>query len=379
MTGRSPRTQTMAVRKRRLYMVHVVPGLEEVAATEVHARLTGTTLETIARFDERTSLLLVNIPGDPRRVLTLRTTEDVFSLAAESNNIPSDRSGLSAIRSCLLGGESLDVAVSAALSARPKRKGRLSFRVVARKAGRHVYRRVDVQRAVERAVLDRFPRWKLVEENADIEVWAQLVDARLIAAVRLSDRTMRQRTWRRASLPAALRPTVAAAMVQLSEPGAEDTFLDPMCGSGTILIERALAERYRCLLGGDVDPQAVETARANIGPRYKPIEIRRWDARELPLEAASVSAIVTNLPFGHQIGTADENRELYPALLAEWTRVLTNSGRMVLLTSERRLLRDSLATRTELIVDRQVPVLVRGYPASIYVLHKDAPISDEDG
>src|SRR5437868_10020141 len=103
----------MAGRKRRVYMVHVVPGLEEVAATEVRTRLTGTTLETIARFDERTSLLLVDLPGDPRRLLTLRTTEDVFSLAADSNNIPSDRSGLSAIRSCLLSGESLDLAVSA--------------------------------------------------------------------------------------------------------------------------------------------------------------------------------------------------------------------------------------------------------------------------
>jgi 23S rRNA G2445 N2-methylase RlmL len=228
---------------------------------------------------------------------------------------------------------------------------------------------VDLGRSAELAVLDRFPAWRLVEDDAQLELWVQLMRSSLIAGLRLSDNMMRQRTYRKVSLPAALKPTVAAAMVLLSEPQDGDVFLDPMCGSGTILIERALAGRYRLLIGGDADPEAIHATRENIGPRYKPIEIHRWDARSLPLEDDSVSTIVTNLPFGKQIGTPVENRTLYPALLAEWVRVLRPGGRMVLLTSEQALLRRSLQRHPHLHLRRQIPVIVRGQRATISVIH----------
>jgi tRNA (guanine6-N2)-methyltransferase len=241
---------------------------------------------------------------------------------------------------------------------------------VARKAGQHAYRRVDLQRAVELGILDRLPAWRLVEDNAQVEAWAQLVGSRLIVGFRLSDIEMRQREYRRVSLPAALKPSIARAMVLLSEPRDYDVFLDPMCGSGTILIERALTRPYRLLLGGDEDPKAVEATRANIGPRYKPIEIRRWDARSLPLKDASVSALATNLPFGKQIGTQEDNRSLYPALLREWARVVQPGGRMVLLTSEERLLRETLRRRPELVVRRKEQVIVRGMRAALVTIRR---------
>jgi tRNA (guanine6-N2)-methyltransferase len=79
-------------------------------------------------------------------------------------------------------------------------------------------------------------------------------------------------------LPASLRPTVAAAMVLLSDPRPDDVFLDSMCGGGTLLIERAQFGRYGLLLGGDIEPRALEASRRNIGPRYRPIQIHHWDA-----------------------------------------------------------------------------------------------------
>jgi 23S rRNA G2445 N2-methylase RlmL len=161
-------------------------------------------------------------------------------------------------------------------------------------------------------------------------------------------------------------------MVQLTDPAPDDVFLDPMCGSGTILIERALAQRYRLLLGGDRDPAAVEATLENIGPRYKPIEVRRWDAAHLPLESGSVSALATNLPFGKQIGSAEENRTLYPALLAEWVRVVQPGGRLVLLTSERALLRKSLRNQEGLTSEGETPVLVRGVPSAIFTARRPA-------
>lgn len=327
-------------------------------------------IRTVERFDERTDLLIFRSVVDPGELLGLRTVEDVFVLAAEHNAIPTGRAGLAAIRGVVAGAPGLENAISIALRVRPRRKGKPTFRVIARLAGEHAFRRVDLERATELGILGHFPGWRLVEDDAQLEVWAQLVRSWLIVGIRLSDGRMRQREYRRASLPASLKPTIAAAMTQLSCPEEDDVFLDPMCGSGTILIERALAGHYRQLLGGDIDPAAISATRENIGPRYKPIEITQWDASALPLDDDAVSVIVSNLPFGKQIGSQQENRTLYPALITEWNRVLRPNGRMVLLTSERDLLRRAVAQHAKLRMEREIRVLVRGMRAAIYLIHK---------
>jgi tRNA (guanine6-N2)-methyltransferase len=355
------------------YLLHVVPGLEGIAEREIRERVARTEVSDVLRsFDERTSLLIVRSPSPPGDLLRARTVEDVFVLVVDESHVPAGRHGLAVIRRAVAGSSLLEAAVSSALSVRPKRKGKVTFRVIARKAGTHSYRRVDMQTAVERVLAERFPAWRLVEDDAWLEIWVSLVGERFLAGIRLSDHSMRQRDYRAVSLPAALKPTIAAAMVQLTGPAPQDVFLDPMCGSGTILIERALAGRYQMLLGCDRDPAAVAATRENIGPRYKPIEIHRWDAADLPLEDGWVSALATNLPFGKQIGSREENRRLYPALLKEWVRVVRPGGRLVLLTSERELLRQSLRRQEGLIPHGETPVLVRGVASVIFsVLRAD--------
>jgi 23S rRNA G2445 N2-methylase RlmL len=351
------------------YIAHVVPGLEAVAEAEiVNALEPERPFRVLREFDERTSLLIFRYGGLPSDLLTLGTVEDVFALAAESQMVPRSRAGLTSVRAAVARGPSFDVAVDRAFSVRLRRRGKITFRVIARTSGEHAFRRVDLQRAVELGVLDRLPAWRLVGDDAQIEVWASLVGAQLVVGIRLSDRSMRQREYRSTSRPASLKPTVAHAMALLSEPRDDDVVLDPMCGSGTILIERARAARYRLLLGGDSDESAVMAARENIGPRYKPIEINHWDARNLPLDYDSVSAIITNMPFGRQIGTPEENRALYPALLVEWVRVLRPGGKMVLLTGDKELLVRAVRKQPLFTVVRQMPVLVRGYRATLVVV-----------
>jgi tRNA (guanine6-N2)-methyltransferase len=348
------------------YIAHVVPGLEGVAESEIVATVEAERpFRVLREFDERTSMLIFRYAGLPSALLALGTVEDIFALAAESENVPTSRAGLAAVRAAVGKGPAFEEAVDRAFTVRPRRRGKTTFRVIARKAGDHAFRRVDLQKAVELGVVDRLPTWRLVEDDAQIEVWVSLIGPHLIVGLRLSDGTMRQRTYRNASMPAALKPTVARAMALLSKPQDDDVVLDPMCGSGTVLIERARAARYQLLLGGDRDEAAVSAARENVGPRYKPIEIRRWDARHLPLEDSSVSTILANLPFGKQIGTPTENRLLYPALLAEWVRVLREGGRMVLLTGDRALLTRTVQQQPRLSIVRQMPVIVRGYRATL--------------
>jgi tRNA (guanine6-N2)-methyltransferase len=147
-------------------------------------------------------------------------------------------------------------------------------------------------------------------------------------------------------------------------------FLDPMCGAGTTLIERALSGRYRCLLGGDIDSRAVGAALENIGPRHRPVCVRQWDAAALPLADGSVDKVVANLPFGEQVGSHAHNVRLYPLLLREMARVLRPHGRIVLLTAERQLIQDALAATQKLNLHERHNILLLGMPSTIYVINR---------
>jgi len=136
------------------------------------------------------------------------------------------------------------------------------------------------------------------------------------------------------------------------------------------LIERALWGRYRFILGGDIDPRAVETSRENIGPRYKPIRIHHWDATSLPLRDGSVDRLVSNLPFGEQIGTHEDNALLYPRLFPEMERVVRPGGRLVILSGEDQLVGEALSRGHSLRLSERLDILVLGMQATIYVIER---------
>jgi tRNA (guanine6-N2)-methyltransferase len=265
------------------------------------------------------------------------------------------------------GAASIERAIRLARLVDPRRggEGRIHYRVVARQVGRAPYRRVDAQIAVERGIAARPDhRWRLSADGG-IEIWLTQWPGEALLMVRLSDERMRHRTSKVEHRPASLRP--AAALAWLTSPRDDDVFLDPMCGAGTILIERAHLGRYRALIGGDVDPEAVATARANIGSRYQPISIHEWDARQLPLDAGSVTAPAVNLPFGAQVGSVEENRDLYPAFLREAVRVLRPGARCVALSGDVRTLGDALRRNNRLVRRATYPVIILGRRVAVVV------------
>ena len=345
------------------YYAFMVPGLEETAGQEL--------TELGADVGERRrGVVFFSWDNDPQDLLTLTTIEDVYALVAR-DRVKRSREGLEEVEALIADAVLFERAVGAHRRARPKRIKRISYRVVAqRQGGRQRYMRKEVRKAMERAIGRRFPRWRKVEEEALIEVWVMEADGQLLAGVRLSDRTMRHRTYKETQLEASLRPTVARAMVRLCEPGDDDVFLDPMCGAGTILIERGEYGRYGQLLGGDIRPEAVAATRNNIGPRYKPIEVREWDAVSLPLAVSAVDRVVCNLPFGKKIGESWELQTLYQRSASEIARVLKPGGVAVLLTSERAALERALATAEILYVERLMPVEVLGQEAFFFKLKK---------
>jgi 23S rRNA G2445 N2-methylase RlmL len=313
-------------------------------------------------------LLLFSYEGAVGKLLnSLALIEDVFAVIHHTEALDGSRKGLAQLAAGLAAGVAFEGALAAHREAHPRSVRRVTYRVVAQKSGEHAFRRVDAQEALIKAINARYGRWKLVDEDAHLEVWLNIQGRLAVSMIRLSDRTMRHRRYKLAHIPASLRPTIAAAMIFLSAPRAEEVFLDGMCGAGTILVERATCAPAQLILGGDLDREALKAAQANAA-RF-PVHLFRWDAARLPLAPRSVDKVVTNLPFGKQIGSRQSNETLYRAYLAELERVLKPQGRAVLLSSERELM-ETVLDESAFHARRRIGVIVLGQRAEIYVLER---------
>lgn len=359
-------------RETPLLIAQTQPGFEAIAGQEIARRLDGAVVRGTRTVGDKNGMVLFDYAGEARDLFALRTVEDLFVVVAELPDVPSTREGLRALEAAAARAAGVQAGLDLARRVAPGRGGRggVRFRVVARQVGRAAYRRGDAQKAVEQGIAARGDhRWRLMEEGG-LEFWLTLLPGEGFLALRLSDERTRHREYRREHLPASLRPSAAAALVWLTRPAPEDVFLDPMCGVGTVLIERACAGRYALLLGGDARPEAVSATLVNVGPRYKPIEVRCWDARRLPLDGGSVSAIAVNLPFGKQVGTPEDNLTLYPAFLREAARVLRPGGRLVALTGDARAFEQAVRYGAGLARRETHRVQVLGQRAQVYAVER---------
>ena len=356
------------------YYAQTMPGVEEIAWLEIRDRLKDATFLRYLFAKEQNGIVVFDYPGPAADLLRLRTTEDVFMQIAYHDDLTRLKRDLRGIHDLIATSDSFGRAVNDYLRVR-RFSAPPSYRVISRQYGKFEYSRKDLTATVWRSLKQRYPRWTPVADDSQVEFWANLLGSTFLLGARLSDRTMRHRFERKVELPAALRPSVAAAMVYLTHPQPGDVFLDPMAGSGTILYERMQAGRFARLLGGDIEPERVDAARKNVrGSRKKPgpndlqPDIRQWDARQLPLEDASVDKVATNLPFGKQLRGSQTPAKLYPPVLAELQRVVRPGGRIVLLTSEYDLIKEEIRKLPRLTITTGYSVAVLGVWGRIYII-----------
>ncbi len=344
----------------------VQPGLEEVAADEIARNLGG----EVKRSGP--GLIVFRVPAIDEDLLRLRTTEDVFLLAWGTDQLSYRAEALDKIRRWTAHEPDWQRLLQLHHAVRPKPKGKPTYRLVTQMTGEHGYRRKDAGKALAQGLAGKVPpTWRPADENAAVEFWLTIHGAQAVCGLRLSDRTMRHRTYKSEHLPASLRPTVAAAMVRLAGAGFGQVLLDPMCGAGTILAEQLAAGRDARAVqvwGGDLDAAALRAASTNLRRLGRPL-LARWDAARLPLPDASVDRVVSNPPFGKQLASPEEVGPLYRQVLPEYDRVLKPGGRAVLLASNQPALKEA-ARAAGWKPEQQVRVHVLGQPATISVWRK---------
>ena len=95
--------------------------------------------------------------------------------------------------------------------------------------------------------------------------------------------------------PVSLEPRLARAAVNIAAGPRDGYVVDPMCGTGGILIESALTNRPT--LGIDFDPVMVDGSKENLDWSGAKAEVRRDDATQFELPN-NVAAVVVDPPYG---------------------------------------------------------------------------------
>ena len=202
-----------------------------------------------------------------------------------------------------------------------------------------------------RRVLGRRP--SVDTREPDIPIQAHLTDRHVTLYLDTTGEPLFKRGRRLATGEAPLRENLAAGILRLAGWSPEIPLLDPMCGSGTILIEAACmaldiapglgrhfafenfknfdarcwreglqqaAARQRpksllAIYGSDRSADALKAARANLSAAAieRVVNLKRANVLEISAPAKQ-GIIVTNPPYGVRLGDQQQLAEFYPRL-----------------------------------------------------------------
>lgn len=123
-----------------------------------------------------------------------------------------------------------------------------SFAVRSERVGSHKFTSMDVSRVVGKAIIDSYlnssrVRLKVNLDSPDVEVYCLVRGSEFLEGVNLTGESLHKRRYRIYEHPAAIKPTLASAMLLLSGWKSKDVLIDPMCGGATIPIEAAYIAR----------------------------------------------------------------------------------------------------------------------------------------
>lgn len=153
-----------------------------------------------------------------------------------------------------------------------------------------------------------------------------------------------------------LRPDLCNLLCILSEPSKEDVFMDPFSGSESIVRTRMKMLGYKNIVSGDI----------NFGG-HKKLDVLNLKT----IEPSSIDKIVTDPPWGINVGKKLDLESFYNRMMKEFSRVLVPGGILVLLIADKILFSRILDDFSDkFIISKYYDILVNGKQARIYKLIK---------
>ena len=206
-----------------------------------------------------------------------------------------------------------------------------------------------IKKAVVRSLSEVYGIAIFPEEKVKYQIEFFILNDEATLMIDTTGSPLHKRGYRRESLGAPIRETLAAAIAATSRPRDNVLLWDPMCGSGTIAIEAAMlmrniapgrsrsfiAEEFPFIdkkiwksareeafdveresdfevFASDIDPAAVALAEKNakLAGVADTVKVFRQDARKISADGRR-GTIVCNPPYGERLGTMREVEQLY--------------------------------------------------------------------
>ena len=238
-----------------------------------------------------------------------------------------------------------------------------------------LYSTPDIQSIVKKAVVDSLKE-KYMESNMLKEdkerypIFVFIHKDKVVLSIDTTGLALHKRGYREVSNKAPIRETLAAGLVYLTPWRPGRTLVDPMCGSGTILIEAAMiginmapgmnrefiSEKWRTIdkniwwevrkeafdllrddesftiYGYDIDPESIKIAKNNaeIAGVEKYIKFECGDATKFASQE-EYGFLITNPPYGERLEDQESVKLLYKELgytlrrLKNWSYYLITS------------------------------------------------------
>lgn len=239
----------------------------------------------------------------------------------------------------------------------------MAFPVTARAVSSQLMSVPDIQKIIKKAVVERLKEkynlsW-LLETAQSAAIEAHIHKDHVTLSIDTSGSGLHMRGYRKLNGPAALRETLAAALVLMTKWQGDRPLADPCCGTGTIVVEGAMYARNIApglrrkfaadslpffperalrvereaardakndepltILASDIDDEAISMAKyhAKMAGVSQNIRFARADLRTFA-PGEPQGHIICNPPYGQRMGEIRQAEELY-RLMGETFRAL---------------------------------------------------------
>ncbi|HAC14812.1 MAG TPA: RNA methyltransferase [Bacteroidetes bacterium] len=178
-------------------------------------------------------------------------------------------------------------------------------------------------------------------------------DGMIVISLDASGKSLNQRGYRVATGPAPLNEVLAAGLIKMTGWDPQTTFIDPMCGTGTFLIEAALMAKNKApgllhddfgiqrwpmfrntlwktvqqdaremvskdvdwIFGSDFNENAIDSTIKNLQKARltRNVQVRVGHVEKIYIPEGT-GLIIMNPPYGDRIGDMDALHELYPRI-----------------------------------------------------------------
>ena len=175
--------------------------------------------------------------------------------------------------------------------------------------------------------------------------------------------------YREKSVPASINPVNAAIVMKAIEkwlkPDAK--VIDPFCGAGTMLIERAKLKEFKKLTGVDIFGSAITAATVNSKLANVKVELINEDI--LYYSTYNVfDEMISNMPFESKGGAGSFDTRLYRDFVDRIPSLIRRGGMAFLYTVESNLLKKSLVGNEHLQLIDTIKVESGGLTPHVFVI-----------